>query len=77
MGGNIEMLEYIVISTYRFLYKRGGLYKFQTNILNFIKNKLPYVVCKRQLIQAFIELKEELVKDPLEQKVLESFDFIC
>ena len=77
--GNADLLEYVVKSTYRFLYKRGGLYKFETTILHFIKNKLPYIFNNKELIQAFIGLKEELeeiVKDPLEQKALESFDFI-
>ena len=78
--GNTDSLEYIVKSTYRFLSKRGGLYKFETTILHFIKNKLPHVFNNKELIQSFIELKEELeeiAKDPLEQKALESFDFIC
>ena len=78
--GNSDMLEYTVKSTYRFLYKRDGLYKFETAILHFIKNKLPKILNQKELIQAFIGLKNELkeiVHDPLEQKALESFDFIA
>ena len=78
--GNTEILEHLVKSTYRFLYKREGLHKFETAILHFIKNKLHNVFIKKELTKAFIALKaelEEIVKDPLEQKALESFDFIC
>lgn len=77
--GNIDMLEYVVKSTYRFLYKRGRLYKFETVVLNFIKNKLPTIFNNKELIVKFIELKGELDilgKDYLEEEVSESFDFI-
>ena len=76
---NIDMLEYTVKSTYRFLYKRGGLYKYETAILHFIKYKISQNLNKKELIQAFIDLKEELeeiVRDPLEQNALESFNLI-
>ena len=76
---NADMLEYTVKSTYRFLYKRGGLYKYETAILHFIKNKISKNLNNKELIQAFIALKgelEEIVKDPLEQNALESFNFI-
>ena len=77
--GNIDILEYAVISTYRFLYKKEGLHQFEIAIINFIRQKLPHVVNNESLIDAFIELKNELeviIRDPLEQKALESFDFI-
>lgn len=77
--GNRELLEYVVRSTYRFLFEKGRLYKFEIIMLDFIRNKLSNLFTNKELILAFIELKEELeeiVKDPLEQKALESFDFI-
>ena len=77
--GNIDMLEYTVKSAYRFLYKKAGLHKFEIAILNFIKQKLPHIINNEDLKQEFKELKDELeviVKEPLQQKVLESFDFI-
>lgn len=77
--GNEDLLEYLVKSTYRFLYKRKRLYKFETDILNFIRKKLPEIDTQKQLIGAFKGLKEELVeiiKDPFEKKALEYFDFI-
>ncbi len=76
---NMDLLEYIVKSTYRFLYKRKRLYKFENSILNFIRIKLPAIINNKVLINAFNELKAELVEitsDPFEKKALEYFDFI-
>ena len=73
------MFEYTVKSTCHFLYKRRELYQYETAILNFIKNKISKNLNNKELIQAFIDLKgelEEIVKDPLEQNALESFNFI-
>ena len=77
--GNIDMLVYTVQSTYRFLYKRGEIYMYEILLLNFIKRELPNISTNAELIRAFIKLKNELievVRDPVEQKALESFDFI-
>ena len=77
--GNDDLLEYIVKSTYRFLYKRKRLYKFETSFLDFIRQKLPKVKSNKELVGAFKELKIELeaiAKDPFEKKALEYFDFI-
>ncbi len=77
--GNMDILEYIVKSTYRFLSQRNRLYKVENTILNFIRSKLPKVDTARKLIHAFKELKtelEEITKDDFEKKALEYFDFI-
>ena len=77
--GNAELLEYIVKSTYRFLYKRNRLYRFETCVLNFIKKSLPKANTQQKLINSFEDLKQELedvTKEPLEKKALEYFDFI-
>jgi len=77
--GNTDMMEYIVKSTYRFLYKRERLYKFETSILNFIRKQLPAITKQDKLIIAFKELKkelEEIAKDPQEDMALKYFDFI-
>ena len=74
-----DLLGYITKSTYRFLYKRKRLYKFETSFLNFIRQKLPKVKSNKELVSAFKELKMELgaiTKDPFEKKALEYFDFI-
>ena len=76
---NFDLLEYIVKSTYRFLHKRGGLYKFETCVLNFIRKKFPKINDNKELLEAFKELKTELEKitrDPFEKLALEYFDFI-
>ncbi len=77
--GNMELLEYIVKSTYRFLNKRNRLYKFETSVLNFIRKKLLKINTSKELIEAFKELKpelEEIIKDRFEKQALEYFDFI-
>ena len=77
--GNYELLEYVVISTYRFLYKKNRLYKLETSVIDFTRKKNPKIKSDKELIIAFREFKstiEEIFKDPFEQKALEFFDFI-
>ena len=77
--GNLDLLEYIVKSTYRFLYKRNRLYKLESCILNFIRKKVPQIITNAKQVIAFHELKtelEEITRDPFEKKALEYFDFI-
>ena len=77
--GNQELLESLVKSAYRFLYKGSRLYKFEIYILNFIKNKLPNIVTGQDQINIFQELKTAIIevsKDPFEKEVLDYFDFI-
>ena len=77
--GEEELLPYATLSTYRFLYKRNKLYKFESIVLQFIKEKSPHINTRGQLKTAFIDLKEKLekqLKDPLEKKALDYFDFI-
>ncbi len=76
---HMNLLEYVVKSTYYFLNKRKRLYKFETSVLDFIRKKLPKVITEKELIKAFKELKtefEEITKDAFEKKALEYFDFI-
>jgi hypothetical protein len=77
--GEEELLPYAAISAYRFIYKRKKLYKFESLVLQFIKEKVPHINTTGKQKAAFIELKaklEQLMKDPLERKALEYFDFI-
>jgi len=74
-----DLLKYIVKSTYGFLYKRKRLYKFETIILNFIKNKLPKTRSPKGLLIGFKELKKEietLKNNTFENNALEFFDLI-
>lgn len=77
--GKSDSLEYIVKPTYRYLYKRKRLYKFESRLLNFIKSDIPKIHGKTELINAFKEFHDDLVKlnnDPFERRVFEYFDFI-
>jgi len=77
--GEEELLPYATLSTYRFLYKRNKLYKFESVVLKFIKEKVPHMNTSGKLKAAFIELKKELeiqLHDSLEKKALDYFDFI-
>ena len=76
---HFDLLEYIVKSTYRYLYKRGRLYKVEASILSFIRKKPPKIKSNEELIKAFKELKielKEIYKDPFEKGALEYFDII-
>ncbi len=77
--GNTDLLEYLVKSTYRFLYKRKYLYKFESCILDFIRTRLPRANSGKELILMFEDLKRDLTKiirDPFERRALEYFDII-
>ena len=77
--GEHEMLPYAAVSAYRFLYKRKRLYKFEHVVLQFIREQLPWIDTDAKQTAAFHDLKaklETVLKDPLEKKVLDYFDFI-
>jgi hypothetical protein len=76
--GNDQLLEYIVTSTYRFLYKRKRLFKVETVMLNFIK-KYPNWVAQKEILAGFKELLKDLQKlsqDDYEKRAFDYFDFI-
>jgi hypothetical protein len=77
--GNVELLEYILKYTYRFLYKRKRIFKYEGIVLNYIK-KLFRVADEKELIILFKDLKAELEslinKDEYERKALQLFDLI-
>ncbi|MCH8317958.1 MAG: hypothetical protein IIA88_05590 [Bacteroidetes bacterium] len=77
--GNKDLLEYLDKSAYRFLDKRGRLYKVETAFLTFFQKKIPKIIGKKELVMAFKDFKKELeqiFKDPFERKALEYFDVI-
>ena len=76
---NHDLLEYIVKSTYRFLYKRKRLFEVETSILNFIRQKLPKINRQEKLLNSFKELKielEQITQNPIGKKALAYFDYI-
>ena len=79
--GNTDLLEYLLKSTHRFLYKRRRLLKFEAYILVFIKNVIHSGNVAHKITEAFIDLKEKLVtlsesEDPFEKAKYELFDYI-
>ena len=58
---NIELVEYHIKSTYRFLLKKQGLYKYFIYIIDFMKN-LDKNMQGKKLIRHFEDLKEKLTK---------------
>ena len=77
--GNTGILEYAIRSTYRYLYKRGRLYKAEKIILEFIRKELMNVLPGQDLKDAFFRLKEKLeplTRDPYEKDAFVYLDYV-
>lgn len=70
--GNIDLVDYYIRSTYRFLIKKNDLHQFQKIIMKFLR-KLSSIT-RDQLIDAFKDLREQLI--PLNDKFYERRPFI-
>lgn len=70
--GNIDLVDYYIRSTYRFLIKKNDLHLFQKIIMKFLR-KLSSIT-RDQLIDAFKDLREQLI--PLNDKFYERRPFI-
>ncbi|HYF02710.1 MAG TPA: hypothetical protein VEC36_04995 [Patescibacteria group bacterium] len=77
--GNLDYLEYSVKSTYRFLTQRNHLFDFEKATLDFIR-RLPRIQSQSTLIEAFKELRTQLLKisteNPFQQTALYTFEFL-
>lgn len=76
--GNMELIEYYVRSTYRFLLKKEDLHLYQKYILNFLV-RLKTNITQEELIKRFRTLRENLIplaKDPYERRAFIYFDII-
>jgi len=76
--GNIELIQYNVRSTYRFLSKKEDLHQFQRYILNFLK-KLEVTMTDEALVLHFDKLRKRLIplsKDKYEKRAFIYFDII-
>ena len=71
--GNIELIQYNVRSTYRFLLKTRDLHFFQRYILNFLR-KLNATMTDEELITRFKRLRQNLI--PLTENQYEKRSFI-
>lgn len=58
--GNMDVIDYYIRSTYRFLLKKHDLHAFQQRILDFLKS-LTRDISNTQLIERFKELREQLL----------------
>lgn len=76
--GSFTLLESILKSTYRYLYKRQRVYKFEKQIYRFIKS-LFNVKSEKKLIKSFDQLKhslEEILFNPFENGALDYIDLV-
>lgn len=71
--GNLDVINYYIISTYRFLLKKHDLHLFQKFILNFLKT-LNKDITKKEMLERFRNLKIQLV--PLVNSAYEKRAFI-
>ena len=76
--GNVDVIDYYIRSTYRFLLKKDDMYDFQRYILKFLK-KLSYHFTEDQLIPEFKKLRKQLLplqNNPYEKRAFIYFDII-
>ena len=71
--GNFDVINYYIISTYRFLLKKDDLHLFQKFILNFLKD-LNKEMGNKDLVDRFARLKSQLI--PLVNSAYEKRAFI-
>lgn len=75
---NFDYLEYLILSTYGFLYKRKKIFKLETFVINFIR-RLPKIESNSDLIKSFVILQKELksiYKKPHEKNIFLYFDYL-
>ncbi len=76
--GHEDLLPYLLRSTYRYLLKQQRVYRYETFILQFIRN-LGKASSQHQIRNLLIELKtslENLLKDNFEKHAFGNFDII-
>ncbi|TAL60918.1 MAG: hypothetical protein EPN85_06140 [Bacteroidetes bacterium] len=78
-AGHADILPSLILSFYRFLHKKEQLYKFESIIIDFLRNELPETGTPKALLQAFQKLKNKIAplsKSPYEKNVFTYFDYI-
>jgi hypothetical protein len=78
---DFDLLEYRVKSFHRYALKRNSTYKFEQELINFIRKMLngTLLLNQRNLNVALSELKsslEKIFKDPVEENAARYFDFL-
>lgn len=75
---NVELIQYFVRSTYRFLFKKRDLHQFQKSILSFLKGLNPQL-SQADVIKRFEVLREKMLvlqSDPYEGRAFVYFDIV-
>ena len=76
--GNVELIEYYVRSTYRFLFKKEELHQYQRLILRFLKGLNPQVT-PEDVINRFKILRSKMLdlqRNPFEKRAFVYFDMV-
>lgn len=76
--GNVDVIDYYIRSTYRFLLKKGDMHSFQRYILSFLK-KLGSGITQEELLNQFENLRTQLIpleENPYEKRPFMYFDII-
>lgn len=76
--GNYQLLESLLLNTYRMMYKRNLLYKSEKIIFKYLKKYLQ-IKENQDIIDSFKSLKQELQEarmDKFEQNFLPNFDLV-
>ncbi len=75
--GNIDLLEYLIKSTYRYLRNRNNVYKFETVLMKFLR-KLPSISTNKQLLESLELARKDILlleDDLFEKNAVIQFDF--
>ena len=78
-AGSYDLLPHLAQSAYRSLQKQGQSSKFEKIIIAFFKKECENTADKKEMREAFVKLKKELLplaKDSEEKSVFEFFDYI-
>jgi hypothetical protein len=76
--GNVEHIEHLVKSTYRFLSRRNNLFALETVLLHYFR-KLPALKSRHELTAWFGDLREELTPladSPFEKQAFAYFNYL-
>jgi hypothetical protein len=76
--GNYQLLESLLLNTYRMMYKRSLLYKSEKIIFKYLKKYLR-IHTNQEIMESFKSLKQELQEvsaDKFERNFLPNFDLV-
>jgi hypothetical protein len=72
-------IDSYIKSTYRYVFRKKNLYKFEELLLDFFRTKIYKVNNRNERVAAFKTLRQDLItvaKNPYEAKVFKYFDFV-